>query len=375
MMNLSPIEIAKQIAARQQGGGQSRFFSLQDGESKVVRFLTGLEASYVVSHGCGVSMIDIPKRAWDEAESVGAAVNCPQCGQPLTRENIDFERPSVEGVHMHRFVQTSDPNVKGNFACLGSVENAMLGITEATPDGQPMYQCPICSSPQNLNKNGQPKKPSYRLYAVAVERDVKQEVRVINGLNTPVTVGVQDVYETEDDGQTHPRVVIVEMGWKGFWSKVAAYGFDSICYYDWRVTRMGSGLDTTYEVQPMNPEKPDVVDMRQYQQWMPDVRAMLQGLASPDYYVKKGWSVPGYVGQSAAPGASAAQGMVQQAAQQYAQPAPQVSPAVQEPQGYQQAPQGYPQAAQGYQQAPQGYQQQPTGGMNGWDVVAGQVRQ
>lgn len=368
MMNMSPIEVAKQIAAKQGNfsGGGSSFFSLQDGESKVVRFLASMEPTYVVSHACGVNMIDVSMKAWVDAENAGQSMLCPQCGQPLTRDDIAYERPTIEGVHMHRFVATSDPNAKSNFACLGSMENAMFGITDANADGSPRYQCPICSHPSNLNKQGQPKKPSYRLYGIAVERDVKQEFQMINGIKTPVTVGVQDVYETDDEGKSHPKVVIVEMGWKGFWSKVAAYGFDSICYYDWRITRMGSGLDTTYEVAPMNAEQPNVVDMRQYEEWMPDVRGLLKGLASPGYYEKKGWAVPGYVAPQEDGGmAGAAQAMASNAFAP--QPAP--SPA---------APAPAPMPAQPYAPAPMPTPVPvvvPAGGMSGWDAVSGQIQQ
>lgn len=369
MINMSPIEVAKQIAAKQGGfsGGGSTFFSLQDGESKVVRFLAAMEPTYIVSHACGANMIDVSANAWETAENAGQAMPCPQCGQPLTKDDIICERPMIEGVHMHRFVATSDPNAKSNFACLESPENAMFGIIDTNADGTPRYHCPICSHPSNLNKQGQPKKPSYRLYGIAVERDVKQEFQMINGIRTPVTVGVQDVYDTDDEGRTHPKVVIVEMGWKGFWSKVATYGFDSICYYDWRVTRMGSGLDTTYEVVPMNTEQPNVVDMKQYEEWMPDVRGLLTGLASPAYYEKKGWAVPGYVApKDEATPASTAQAAVAAVAGAYApQPA---------------APAPAPQPAQPYAPVPQGAPSPvpitvPAGGMNGWDAVAGQIQQ
>lgn len=366
MMNMNPIEMAKQIAAKQGGftGGGSSFFSLKDGESKVLRFLAAMEPTYVVSHSCGASLMDMRQESWEAAENAGQPILCPQCGQPLTRENIDYERPMIEGVHMHRFVSTSDPNVKGNFACLGSRENAMLGIIETNQDGSPRYQCPICSHPSNLNKQGNPKMPSFRLYGIAVERDVKQEFQMINGIKTPVTIGVQDVYETDEDGKTHPKVVIVEMGWKGFWSKVAAYQFDSICYYDWRVTRMGERLDTTYEVVPMNTEQPNVVDMRAYEEWMPDTRGLINGLASPSYYEKKGWAVPGYVAPEEGGAASVAQAVVNQAyAPQPAQPQVQ--------QGY--APQ--PAAPMPMPAATPMPMPVPAGGMSGWDAVAGQIHQ
>lgn len=347
MLNYNPIDVAKRQQTQFDGGSTSSWFSIKDGETKYLRFLTAADEMYVVTHSCGATNIDVLKKVWSEHESAGKQVPCPQCGQPLSRENIVFERPAIWGAFMHRFVQTNDPNKKANFVCLGSKDNAMFGNVPSNPDGQtPMYQCPICSHPSNINDKGKPKQPSYRLYGVAVEREVKMETRTINGLPTPVVVGVEDVMVTDENGVTHPNVVIVDMGWKGFWSKVVTRFPDpsqSICYYDWRVTRSGSSLDTTYSVDPVNIESPNTVDMSAYAEYIPNIKSMLSNLGDPEHYVKNGWGVVGYV-QNQEPHQQA-QASIQSAAQQ-AVPMPQVQQQVQQPVA-----------------------------TTGWDVVAGQIPQ
>lgn len=330
MLNMSPVDIARRQQAQfDNGGGKSQYFSIADGETKYLRFLSSAETSYVVSHSCGATNIDMLAKSWEELEAAGQQPKCPQCGEPLTRENIVMERPSLWGAFMHKFVQTSDPNRKGNFVCLGHRENAMFGNVPTAPDGQtPLYQCPICAHPSNLNDKGKPKQPSYRLYGIAVEREVMMETKTINGIPTPTVVGVQDVMVTEDDGTTHPKVVIVEQGWKGFWSKVVARFPDpsqSICYYDWRVTRSGASLDTTYTVDPVNLESPNTVDLAQYMEYLPDIKGLLSGMGNPAYYVKNGWAVPGYVDEQQS-AVQQAQAAVTQAAQPMAQPVQPVQP-------------------------------------------------
>lgn len=331
---LNPIDVAKQNAARSEGNFvKSNYFSIADGETKYLRFLTGACQTKVISHSCGATLIDIPTEEWDAAIAAGQRPVCPQCGQPLNDSDVQYERPLIAGAFMHRFVQTSDANKKANFVCLSSLDNARFDNVPHDEASNPLYECPICSSKSNLNDKGNPKKPSYRLYAVAIEREIQQVTEMINGIPTPVIKGAADVMVTEEDGTQHPKVVLVDMGWKSFFEPIFARFNDvpqSVCYYDWRITRAGSSLDTTYTVDPLNIEAPSVVDMREYQEWIPDVHAIIKGMGSPDYYVARGWAVPGYVQQNAEQSApQQAANVMQQAAQQVS--APQPAPIPQQP--------------------------------------------
>lgn len=329
MLNINPIDIARQKSERQGGGGNAQFFSLQEGESTILRFLTGMVPTYMVRHDCGLNT-EMKKELFEEARVAGAAVSCPGCGQPLVEANIVGERDGVLVADVHNYFPTSDADKRTTFVCLASRSNAMFGHVPADADGNPMYQCPACSCQFNRNKDtGKPKAPGMRVYGVAVERVGITSTEMVNGIPTPVVKDVRDVM-VEDGGKTHPKVVIVNMSYSNFWSKVQSFDptyTASICNYDWRVTRIGSGLSTTYDVQPLDTMHPTMVDMSAYAEWMPDVAGLIKGMGDPEYYVKRGYAVPGYVSQGNEPQqtvAGAAAQAIQQAA--FGQPAQQVSP-------------------------------------------------
>lgn len=296
MLNLSPVELAKQAAASRNSdfGPQIGFLKLEDGEPKVIRLLTAFKPAYVVSHSCGMRHVDIDKESFDAAMQRGEAFPCPNCGAPLTQSDIEAERPIVEGAYMHRFIQTSDANKKANFVCCGHPQNALMDIIETDDSGAPKYPCPICAS---TDKNGDHPKTNIRLYGVAVEREVKIEIQNVNGIQTPVVVGTRDVVEVGDDGVERPKVVIVDLPYQSFWSKLYDISPDfslSICYFDWQITRTGSGLDTKYTVNRLK-DIPEAVDFAPYKDMMPDIKGMLRAWGKPKYYNDRGWAVHGYV--------------------------------------------------------------------------------
>lgn len=362
-VNLSPIEMARQLSARNQNNGNNTtYFSLKDGETKGIRFLTAMAPMTVVSHSCGIEHVDIKTEEFENAKLSGTQVACPQCGQALSEGDIEFERPAVEGALMHRFIPTSDPNRKANFVCMSNPSNIELGISEGK------HQCPICTSPENMNKAGQPKNPSMRVYGIAVERELKFEEQVISGIRRSVMTGAVDVMVTEEDGTVHPKIVIVDMGYQSFWSKLYDFSPDfsnSICYYDWEISRSGSGFDTAYSIQCMNRDAPTTLNMDEYKDYMPDVHAMLSRMADPAYYVKNGWNVVGYIPeQEAQPnqGVAMAQNMMNSVGQ--------VNGYQQQPVAY--APQQQPQQPQQAYAQPMAAPQPIAGGAN-WNEIQNQL--
>jgi hypothetical protein len=336
-IDFNAFEQARQQADSQNqgfGGGNTDWFNLKDGETKYLRFLNGLVDYVTVSHSCGATLVDIKKSDVEAARAAGQPIICPGCGQPLSDSDIQYERPSIIVADVHRYVLCGADH--HNFVCLSSVLNAKQGLVETNPDGTPKWKCPIDNMRANLNKNGKPKRPAMRGYAVAVEREAAYQQVNVNGRITNQLIGMNDTMTVDDNGSEHPKVVLVEMSFVGFWQQIYnALGSNdysrSICDYDWMVTRVGSGMDTKYLVQMVSPD-PSPVDMRVYEQWMPDVMGFVKGIGTPAYYVKQGIGVEGYVNEAAQQQApqSAPQGFVpqqqptqQQYPQQAAAPQPQ----------------------------------------------------
>ena len=374
-----PLEEARKTVSR--GGNSSSrasFFSLRDGETKYLRFLTSMRKMVVVSHECGLSNYEFLADEFDQAQQAGGIV-CPKCGKPITQADVLGTRPEVQVAYMHRWFKTAEPNGHANFTCLEHDGNAMMGLVPANPDGTHMYSCPVCASQENLNANGTPRRPSLRMYGAAVERDVEmQMVPNENGIPVPTIVRAEDVMETGDDGIVRPKVVIVEMGYYSFWSKldeIDKTGKASLAYYDFQVTRTGAGLDTTYQVTNVTGmSTPNPLDFNRYRELIPDVSGIAKRAGTPEHYVKCGYPVIGYT-------------QVQQEPQQAYQPAYQqqgyAPQQAQQPQQQPYQPQAQPYAdpfARAYD-APYGaqpqQQQQPQpqyGATSDWDDIASQLR-
>lgn len=368
---MNPIEMAKQRNEQQRSGGSAAFFALKDGESVVLRFLTGMVPSRVVSHQCGLKNVDIKEDDFETAATTGQQVLCPGCGLPLTEADVVAHRPGVWAADVHNYFPTSDANKRSNFTCLASHTNAMYGYIPTNQDGTPMYQCPACTCQHNYNKkSGKYKQPSLAVYGIAVERQLVEETEIINGVPTPVVKDSRDVM-VEEDGKVKPKLLIVNKGYQSFWSQLGNWSPDysrSICNYDWRITRHGEGLETSYDIQCLNASNPTTVDISEYKEFMPDVEAIIKGMGDPSFYHKKGYAVPGYQppDEAAQTTAGTAQESMHQAVQQMQ--AGQGIPTMQQqavPAQVQQM-----QAAQPVQQAIPTAPQ--TGAGNDWSVVSGQ---
>lgn len=364
--NMSAVELAKQRAEQSSGnGGNATFFSLQEGEKKYLRFLTGMVNSHVVSHECGLNLFDFSHDKWNEQVAKDGHPTCPNCGQPLSQDNIQYERSEHYIADLHNYFPTGDGS--GNrttLVCLASPVNVSRGWVPVDESGEAKYQCPACSAQCNRNKQGQPKKPSMKLYGIAIEREVVMGTEMVNGMMVPVVKSVRDVLVEDESGTPHPKLVVVQMSWGNFWQKLSTFDpsyEQSVCNYDWAVQRIGSGLNTDYDLQRVD-NMPSIVDARQYDEWMPDVPAIIKAQGSPEYYAKKGYQVSGYVPQGTLPNAA---GTAQAAMQNAAMGMPQQPPV-------QQYQQPIPQAQPMAQPVPQPMPQQAQGGSNDWSVVQNQ---
>ena len=288
---------AQQQAESYSSGGSIDFFKINDGESKTLRFLNGLVDYVVVKHdACGQTPIDIRKSAVEEARSAGKPVLCPNCGQPLSSNDFLYERPGVIGAEVHSYVST--PQGRRTFMCLSSAENAAQGIVPVNDDGTPKYTCPIDDSPLNKDQKGNSRGHSNQLYGLAVEREIEYVQENKNGRLISRINAIKDVMVTDDNGETHPKIVLIQRGFKSFWSKIyaalASPDFtNSVCDYDWVVTRMGTKFDTSYNI-TMASQNPVYVDMQQYKQWMPDIVKYLSSMGRPEYFTKYGFKVQGF---------------------------------------------------------------------------------
>lgn len=281
MINFNAFDMAKQKMEQQGGGGgfgpAVSWFSLADGESKTIRFLMhGLREDLVIAE-------------------------------------------------MHRFVSVMGQNgmTHRNFVCMSSVMNAQCGLIP-NDNGAPIHQCPIDNAAFNRTQKGAPRRPTMRGFGLAVEREVvRTEMQTLpNGYQMSVPVEVRDVLVVDEDGKQHPKVVMVDMSFQGFWAKVDAamqgVAAQALCDVDWQVSRMGSGTNTTYDVQVL-PSAPAPIDVNSYSEWMVDVHEYVSRLGQPQYYVNYGFNVPGYVPPADSANAQQPQVVQQQPMPQYAQ--------------------------------------------------------
>lgn len=341
MINFNPFEEAKREAESRtgNGGGNMVRFKLDDGETKTLRFLNGLVDYDVVSHSCGANLLEIRATDVEAARAAGQPVLCPACGQPLAESDFQYRRPSMYAADIYSYIECA--NGRRTFLCLDSELNAK-GDLVPNNNGMPLYRHPDVAK-QRGDKGF--RKPSLRGYAVAVEREVAYETVSVNGIPTRKAVGVVDKMVQGEDGKEHPSIVLVDMPFRSFWMKIGnSFGDNSyatsICYYDWTITRTGKAIDTNYDIRAINLDSPSVVDMRQYEEWIPDVQGFLKAIGNPEYFVKNGIPVDGYIPQTQ----DGAVAQAQQAPQQASMPS-QGYPVQQAPMA-QGMPQGIPQEVQ-----------------------------
>lgn len=296
MSDFNPFARMQELSQQNSGNRSNmQFFNIKAGERTTLRFLNGLTTYVIVQHkACGAQPVEIEKAAWDEAIAAGQPLTCPSCGQPLAASDILYERPALILAAVHSYIPDPTSGRPMEFVCLSNPDNAKQGLVPTDDAGNPLYTCPIDNAPCNKNERGSQKRAGERGFALAIERECQMD-------QMGNITRVADKMVTEDDGTTHPRIVLVEQGYKNFWSKLYAalsrWGFaKSICSYDWDVQRLGAGTATDYNLMMLTGvDAPSYVDMNQYAKWMPDLKRFVSAKGSPSYYASHGYPVPGYV--------------------------------------------------------------------------------
>lgn len=183
---------------------------------------------------------------------------------------------------------------------MGSVCRQAPGFKDVYPD------CYICEADEYMKegkKGMYHPKPSFRLWAVAVEREPMIGTKemadkgLIEAYEIGSPVGYQDVLvDREVDGETvkGPKFLVLNFGLENFFNSVLgsynAYG--TLLDRDYKVTRKGSGTDTEYIVAPLDKQKHTdgkPFDLRRAdlaeQYKIPfNLDAIIANLASDDYY-------------------------------------------------------------------------------------------
>lgn len=135
--------------------------------------------------------------------------------------------------------------------------------------------------------------PSIKLWARAIVRDeIKGTAAMVDaGLiekhEVGTTVGFQDreieVQETDKDGKAvgepkkQPEVVVINMGMKNFFGALqASYdAYGTVLDRDYRITRHGTGLESEYDIVPMDPimtKDPETERMVKFTLAKPEIR-------------------------------------------------------------------------------------------------------
>jgi hypothetical protein len=213
--------------------------------------------------------------------------------------------PDIRETYQHTYAKTKPapadkPADKKFPATMGSVCRQAPGFKEVYDD------CYICIAPEHMKDGKKGKyhpKPSFRLWAVAVEREPligTEEMAAagtIEKYEVGSPVGYQDVLvDREVNGETvkGPKFLVLNFGLENFFNSVLgsynAYG--TLLDRDYKVTRKGSGTETDYIIAPLDKQlhtdgkpfdlrRPELAE--QYK--IPfDLDAIIANLASDEFY-------------------------------------------------------------------------------------------
>lgn len=202
-------------------------------------------------------------------------------------------------VDQHMFAKTKDkPAGRDSWPSMVSV----ICSDDEAFEGMFDEPCYTCLNVMDSYKKGKTHTATSRTWALAVEREEVREGATL--------VGFRDVeYEVVDkDGNKRmaKKVLFVNMAWQNFFSKVnATYAFHgTVLNRDFYVKREGTKKDTDYMVSPMDPVPVDeagtIFDVRKpehmerYVADMPDLGEEVMRRAIPPFH--HFWFDPSYTG-------------------------------------------------------------------------------
>lgn len=203
-------------------------------------------------------------------------------GESVVLRLID-DSPEWIWIHQHGFVPTKgapkDWKSEGKDGAPAKKWPATMNAVcrKAKNEGDLVFpehegKCFICDEMRGNPKTKDGKyRPSIKLWARAVIRDEVKgtpamvEAEMIKAHEVGKTVGFQDkiieVQDTDDDGNKvgDPKkvadVVVINMGMKNFFGALQASfdAYGTVLDRDYRITRRGEGLETEYDIVPMDP--------------------------------------------------------------------------------------------------------------------------
>lgn len=210
---------------------RTHYFKIDDGESAIVRFLTDYT---------------------ETAEHVGAWITVDQHGHVPTRPKPDWVKKDARWPEHFGVVCR-------NTKCKGLPGEPPLWTVMDDKDGPDGKEgCLVCEMRSSDNK---PYRAASRGWALGC---LREEVR---GDGSPEKGGekmkgkvvgyIDKTREVERDGNvvSEKAIVVFNMGWKNFFGTLDGFGnhYETILDRDYKITRAGSGVDTDYQIVPMDP--------------------------------------------------------------------------------------------------------------------------
>lgn len=218
---------AAQAAAKSGGFAKTQFFQLEDGKSAILRFITDAFVDPNFPH-------------------VEAWITVDQHQRIPTKEKPDNWGNSKWPEYM---------------SAVCRYDEAFIG----------MYSdCYICD---HIVGNNGIKKPSARTWALACLREdvigdgsealggeaMKGKVVGRRDVTREVTIPAREAKDGKpaqaEETRTEKAVVVVNMGWKNFFSTLEGYAshYGTVLDRDYKITRKGAGMDTDYNIIPLDP--------------------------------------------------------------------------------------------------------------------------
>ncbi len=193
------------------GFNRTEFFSLpDDGDTEVLRFLTDFQAVTI------------------DGELAG--------GWPAFKQHQNIPTKAAPSDYKGKWPATMPANCRRDSQFEGVYDDC--------------YICDVLADTVQYYK-----KPGQRYFALAVLREaVRDEGRILGYKDKLI-----DVTRKDDKGEEvttkEKAVVVVNMGWKNFFSILNGYGaaYQTVLDRDYQITRHGEKLDTSYTIIPLDP--------------------------------------------------------------------------------------------------------------------------